>query len=171
MTTSKTKPAKKNPRPRRTRPARPSSPPRCAAIAFVEAYIRQRRQRHAGRDYCAGYSAATAYAAGHRALNDVEVKQLLGKRRSELAGNTRLTPDRVLEQLAKIVHADVRQAFDERGNLLPVQDMPDGVAHAITSVEVDSLPERFEEDGAGIRYFGRTAKVKFADKGRRLTRP
>lgn len=169
MTTRKTPPAatkapgkKPRPAPNATKAGTSQTIAAQRRHAFVEAYIANGGNATEAAT-TAGYSPATAYQAGYRALKDVEIQQLLIERRNELAEKYRLTSDRVLEQLGKIVYADVRKAFDKNGALLAVHDMPDEVAHAITSIEVDMLP-RVDDDGV-TRMIGRTAKIKFADKG------
>lgn len=133
---------------------------------FVEAYIANGGNA-TDAAIQAGYSAATAYQAGHRALKDVEVQQQLAIRRVELAERFQLTSERVLEQLGKIVYADVAKAFDKNGALLPVHEMPEEVRHAISSIEVEMMPRSVRgDDGEDVtRMFGRTAKIKFIDKG------
>lgn len=168
MTTRKTSPAAKKAPGKTATPAKPrkaGNAPEAAELrkgAFVEAYIANGGNATEAA-ITAGYSANTARQAGSRLLSYVDIQQQLATRRAELADRYRLTSDRVLEQLGKIVYADVRKAFDKNGALLAVHDMPDEVAHAITSIEVDMMP-REDEDGV-TRMFGRTAKIKFADKG------
>jgi phage terminase small subunit len=170
MTTRKTSPAAKK-APGKTTPAKPrkagasQDATELRKSAFVEAYIANGGNATEAA-ISAGYSANTARQAGSRLLTQVDIKQQVANRRAELADRYRLTSDRVLEQLGKIVYADVRKAFDKSGNLLAVQDMPDEVAHAITSIEVETMPGKGQDvDGTGMRWIGRTVKVKFADKG------
>lgn len=47
-----------------------------------------------------------------------------------------IDPDRVLRETAALAYSDVRALFDEKGNVLPVKQWPDGLAAAVASVEV-----------------------------------
>lgn len=171
MTTRKTPPAAKK-APGKKAPAKKAAPNATKAgtakdqaaerrAIFIEAYIANGRNATEAA-ITAGYSPATAYQAGYRLLKDVEIKQQLDERSAQLAQRYQLTTDRVLEQLGKIVYADIRKAFDHRGALLPIQEIPEEVAHTIASIEVDAL---YEGSGADRIQVGHTQKVKFNDKG------
>lgn len=47
-----------------------------------------------------------------------------------------IDPDRTLRAAANIAYADIRQLFDEHGNLKAVHNLPDSIAFALASVEV-----------------------------------
>lgn len=170
MTTSKTKPAAKK-APGKTAPKKKPANTTKAGTSkeqaaerraiFVEAYIANGRNGTEAA-ITAGFSPATARQAASRLLTEVNIKQQIDERSAQLAKRYQLTTDRVLEQLGKIVYADVRQAFDHRGSLLPVHEIPEEVAHTIASIEVDAL---FEGQGEDRRQVGYTQKVKFNDKG------
>jgi hypothetical protein len=55
---------------------------------------------------------------------------------------------RVLQEAAVIAFYDPRQAFDERGSLKPLHEIPEHVARAISSVEI--LEEYEWEDGKKV---------------------
>jgi phage terminase small subunit len=63
----------------------------------------------------------------------------------------------VLKEYARIAFADIAQAYDDRGNLLPVQQMPEDIRRALAGVEVTEL----FGDGKAI---GRLKRVRFAQK-------
>jgi len=44
-------------------------------------------------------------------------------------------PDRVLQEAARLAFSDIREAFDEKGHLLPVKKWPDELASAISATE------------------------------------
>jgi hypothetical protein len=44
--------------------------------------------------------------------------------------------EHIVDGFAKIAHADYSQAFDERGRILPLSEMPEDVRYAIASLEV-----------------------------------
>jgi phage terminase small subunit len=76
----------------------------------------------------AGYSAATAEAAGSRLLRNVKVAAAIAGARTDLSERTKVTQDRVLEELARIAFSDMR-TFTSWG--------PDGV----TLLDSDGLDE------------------------------
>lgn len=47
-----------------------------------------------------------------------------------------IDPDRALREAATLAYSDVRQLFDEHGNLKPMKDWPDSIAPAVASVEI-----------------------------------
>lgn len=67
----------------------------------------------------------------------------------------------LLREAKLIARADIRDAYDEHGRLLPMKDMPEHLARAIASVEVDEL---FEGVGKDREQVGVTKKVKFWNK-------
>lgn len=84
------------------------------------------------------------------------------KRRAE---RVEVRADDVLRELLRFAMSDIRKAFDDRGRLLPVQDIPEDVARSISSIEVDQL---FDGHGAERYQSGDTMKVKFWDKTKGL---
>jgi len=126
---------------------------------FVEAYIQNGgNATEAAR--VARYSAKTAYSAGGRLLKDVEIAAAIEKRRAELASRYGLTTDGVLKECARIVYSDPRRLFDADGRLLPINQLPDDVVAALSSVEVvtSRVPG---SDPVAVEY---TSKIKFWDK-------
>ena len=74
-----------------------------------------------------------------------------------------IDPDRALREAARLAYSDVRQLFDQQGQLLPVHKWPDGLAAAIGGIEVikrnvDSADGKTDD----------VIKVKVWDKGKAL---
>ena len=65
--------------------------------------------------------------------------------------------ERVLHEIQMIGTVDIRRAYDDDGALLPVNRMPDDVAAAVSSIEVD-------ENVIGELKIGETKKLKLIDK-------
>jgi len=72
---------------------------------------------------------------------------------------------RILEELSYVALADIREAFDEFGNLLPVHELPEHIARAISGIEVT---EEFAGRGDLRVKTGTTKKVRFVEKNRAL---
>jgi len=73
--------------------------------------------------------------------------------------------ERVLQELRELGFSDLRKIFDEKGRILDPSMWPDGVAKAVSSIEVDEL---FDGSGKDKTHIGFTKKVKFWDKSRAL---
>ena len=76
-----------------------------------------------------------------------------------------ITANRVLTELARLATVDIAQAFDDNGNLLDIQDIPEDVRRAISGVEVEVLTEWKDGKKNPIGY---TKKLKFWDKNKSL---
>jgi hypothetical protein len=81
--------------------------------------------------------------------------------RGKLQDKIEVTPERVLSEYALLAFADIGQAFDSDGSLLPLEDMPEGIRRAIVGIETEELKEKV---GFETIVVGSIRKVKFADK-------
>jgi phage terminase small subunit len=70
--------------------------------------------------------------------------------------------DRILLEIARLALNDPRRAFDTNGALLPIQDWPDEVAAAVSTIKVNEIRD---PDGNVV---GETKEIKFWDKGKQL---
>lgn len=127
---------------------------------FVEEMLVDWHITHAAQR--AGYSAKTARNTGWRLMRQEKTQDAIQDALQRQQERTRITADRALEEMARIAFADLRKAFDEEGNLKPIQDMPEDVARAIASVKVITNPAR---EGEEITY---TKQVRFWDKPKAL---
>jgi hypothetical protein len=69
--------------------------------------------------------------------------------------------ERVTQEVAGLMDADLAEAFDENGCLKSIHDIPLAVRKAIASIEVDEL---WEGHGKDRRQIGVTRKIKLWDK-------
>jgi len=83
-----------------------------------------------------GYSPKTAHAQGARLLTNVKVAAAVATQTRRRLDRLELTADGVLRELLRIARADIRQLFDAAGSLRSINDLPDDVAAAISSIEV-----------------------------------
>ena len=67
----------------------------------------------------------------------------------------------VLAELLLIAKADIRDAFNEHGNLRDITDIPEHVARSISGIEIDAI---YEGRGEDRTHVGFTKKVKFWPK-------
>lgn len=71
----------------------------------------------------------------------------------------------LLDELKAISLSDLRQAYDDRGHLKTMRDMPPEIAKVIAGVEVF---EEFDGSGKQREYIGDTKKIKLWDKLRAI---
>jgi phage terminase small subunit len=101
---------------------------------FVEEYLVDLNATQAA--IRAGYSKRTAHSQGPRLLEHVEVAAAIAEAQKKRSDRTEVTADRVLKELARIGFSDIRDIFDETGNLKRPEDWSDNAAAAVSSVEV-----------------------------------
>lgn len=106
----------------------------------------------------AGYSKKTAHAIGSENLSKPLIIEELQVERLRLAKVTKVTPERVIAELAKIGFSDVRSILTDEGGIQDVSDWSDDAAGAIASFEVAAAPGHDGEPS------GRVYKVKTWDK-------
>ncbi len=109
----------------------------------------------------AGYSPNRSGSTAHNLLKKTEIQKRICKLQEERSERTEVTQDRVLLEIARLAFNDPRKAFDLNGSLLPVQEWPDEVAAAISSIKITEL----QSDDEGRELL---KEIKFWDKGRQI---
>lgn len=115
----------------------------------------------------AGYTATkvSAHANGHRLLKNAEVATEVDKLRSAIkeraVEENGLTLQHVIDELARVGFASVKQLLADDGTVIPLKDLPDDVAAAISSFSV-SYSESPDGDGNFVRV--RNVDVRFHSK-------
>lgn len=135
---------------------------------FSLAYVANgRNATKAAKD--AGFSEATAFAQGYKLLREPGVIERIAVLTAEQQQEHKMTAESVLEQLAAIVHFDVRKVYRPDGSLKDASELDDATAYAISSIEVDT---ETEYDAKGEKSAGKTVtattKVKIFDKNSAL---
>lgn len=87
----------------------------------------------------AGYSKNTATIIGHENLSKPYIQEAISEAKAQRQERTEITQDMVVKELARIAFLDIRKAFDENGDLLPITDMPEDVARAIGGMDISQL--------------------------------
>jgi len=151
-------------RPKRTKAGTSRGAAATRRALFVEAYIGNGRNATEAAK-AAGYSPKTAYAAGARLLRDVQVRQLIEGRTTEVLAKAKLTVEGTLREVARIAYFDPRRLFDESGKLKPIHELDDDTAAALAGIEV---LEEYQGTGSERVLVGYTTKVKHADKNAAL---
>lgn len=132
-------------------------------IAFVNNYILLKNATQSAIK--AGYSQKTAGSIGQRLLKDVEIQNELNRRLQKQGERVMCKSDDVLLELKRIAMLDITTAFDNEGNLKPINEIPADVRNAIASIETDEL---FIGSGETRTTYGRTKKLRFHDKVKAL---
>ncbi len=99
-------------------------------------------------------------------LSDKAIRELTER----MLTNADITAQRVMLELARVAFADVREAFDAQGALLPIHEMGNDAAAVIVGIEHETRFERTTEidlatgEPVKKRIEVRTAKIKRANK-------
>ncbi|HUP21437.1 MAG TPA: terminase small subunit [Thermoanaerobaculia bacterium] len=118
----------------------------------------------------AGYKARSpqvAAAGAERLLRKTEIRQLVSEAEELHLEAVKSQARRVLLELRRIAHVDLRELFDVDGNLLPVHELPDDVAAAVAAVEVVETrrgPDRVRK----IKLWDRVRALEILAKHHRL---
>jgi phage terminase small subunit len=78
---------------------------------FVEEYLIDLNATQAA--IRAGYSEKTAYSQGQRLLNNVEIQKAVAEAQEDRSNRTKITADRVLQELARIGFSDLRNMLTD----------------------------------------------------------
>ena len=125
---------------------------------FVQEYLKDLNATQAA--IRAGYSAKSAGRFAVELLSKPHVARAVGAAQRARADRVQIESDTVLREILKLAMSDVRKLFDEQGRLLPVHQLPDDVAKAVSSVEVvtSRIPGT---DPVEVEH---VSKIKFWDK-------
>ncbi len=134
------------------------------ALLFVEAFISNGGNATQAA-IAAGYTPKSAGQQGSRMSKVPHILSMIKARQDELSTKYKLTTESVIAELDKIVHADLRTILNDDGSIKPPKDWPDGIAGAISGLEINEL---FEGVGKERMQIGFTKKIKLWDKGTAL---
>lgn len=84
----------------------------------------------------AGYSAKTAYSIGEELLRKPEIAAAVAEKTQAQLEKADLTAERVLEEIRRLSFSDLRDLFDEAGNLRPIHTLTKEQSACIASLEV-----------------------------------
>lgn len=115
--------------------------------AFIREYLIDKNGTQAA--IRAGYSDNPASAAqqAYENLRKPEIRSTIRRQLKAYYERLDITPERVLHELMLLATADIGDAYDEDGKLLPIKKIPQHIRRAISSIE----------DGENI-------KIKLAEK-------
>ena len=122
---------------------------------------------------CRAHSARTKLPCKAHAMNGAavcgthggrapQVKRKAAERIADMLADA-IDPDRVLREAGRLAYSDIRQLYDEQGELLPIQQWPDDIARCVKSIE--SIRGNVDK---GDGKFDEVVKVQLWDKTGRL---
>jgi len=103
----------------------------------------------------AGYSKRSSSTHGYRLLKNDEIQTRIKEIAQDAVDRVSLRQDRVLEEIARVAFADIRKLFNADGTLIPIADLPEEVAAALGSVDIQT-----SDDDVPVT----TTKIRMADK-------
>lgn len=140
---------------------------------FCDEYLKDLNATQAG--IRAGYSEKGAHVTAHQLLKNTKVQSYIQSKNKKAEIKLEITRERVLLEYARIAFGDIRNLFDDNGNLINPKDMGDDIAAAVVSVEVShekTSTAKGSDDDTGettnITEVTFTRKVKLADKTKAL---
>jgi phage terminase small subunit len=128
---------------------------------FIEEYLVDLNATQAA--VRAGYSKRTAKVMGCENLSKPNIQNAIHAAMNERSKRTGITVDRVLEEIAKIGFADIREIFTAGDNFRSIADLPDDIAAAVQSIEVVVRPPGLAGDD-GFKEGELVYKIRLSDK-------
>lgn len=121
----------------------------------------------------AGYSEKSARCIASENMDNPKIQAEIQRQMDARASKVGVTSELVLGELLKIATFDIRKAFDEGGNLLPINELPEEIAKSISGIEtyvenVIGPEDNDDSDEDQPKVIGTTKKIKFWDKTKSL---
>ena len=102
-------------------------------------------------------------------LQDVEATARIRYLNAQQFQSVGITAEKVKKELADIAFQSANDLFDDDGNLIPINALPDHVASTIVQVEVEIRDKIVKDDEGNPRLSVTVKKIKRADKMAGLT--
>lgn len=106
-------------------------------LLFVEEYLKGNNIFQSA--IRAGYKENYAKGLGYKLLENNGIKAEIEKRRQKIQKKTDMTLKEVIEILANLARQNVKNFYDENGNFIDIQDLPDEVAASVAGIEIEEL--------------------------------
>lgn len=114
----------------------------------------------------AGYSKKSARIQGCQLLTNPNIQTELARLATEIVKKNDITPDKVVNELARLAFLDPADFFDDDQNLLSIKDMPEHARRAIAGIEIDAV--KMKNSVGEEKITTRTSKVKITRKEKAL---
>ena len=132
---------------------------------FVDEYLIDLNAKQAA--IRAGYSEHTAHVQSCRLLAHVKIQAAIQEAMNKRQERTRITQDRVLQELARLGLSDIRRLFTDAGQLRDIRTLDDDTAAAVSSVKV-VVRAGAGVDEDGNREIEQVHEIKLWDKNSAL---
>ena len=135
-------------------------------LSFIDEYMIDQNGAAAVRR--AGYSQRSAAQYAVMLMKQPFIKAEIERRLSERMKQTELTADSVLAKMKLMTSGDVRDVFDNNGDLLHPRRLPDHIAMRVSGVKVmtKTQPSDTPDGGAEVVYI---TEIKFWNPDTQLT--
>lgn len=130
-------------------------------VQFIAEYLKDLNATQAA--IRAGFSKRTARAIGCEYLTKPDIAAAIQAGQIKKLEKAELTAERVLEEIRRLSFSDLRELFDETGNLRPIHTLTQAQAACIASLEVVK-----KNLTAGDGQMDTVIKLKVWDKTRSL---
>jgi len=109
----------------------------------------------------AGYSKKTSKQIGSENLSKPVLQEFLAKKVTRVNEKLELTVERILEEQMRLAFVDTSKLFDEDGNLIPINELPEDITRAISSVNIEQISLTDDKGGETVT---RKFRYKLWDK-------
>jgi phage terminase small subunit len=106
----------------------------------------------------------SVWAEASRTMANPLVASMIMELQGEHRARHGITVDRVLREYGKLAFLDIRKAFDENGNLIPIHELDDDTAAAISGLEVDKKVSKMTDENGEPMVESYLHKIKLSDK-------
>ena len=128
--------------------------------AFCQQYLIDFNGARAAR--AAGYSEDSARSIAAENLTKLHIRARIQELRAEMGKAFNITRERIAQEYSRIAFFDIKKAFDEEGELIPITQLDDDTSAAIAGIEVSNDWEKDENNRPVI--VGQLKKIKISDK-------
>lgn len=128
---------------------------------FVHEYLKDLNATQAA--IRAGYSRKTAQAISTENLSKPLIQEAIQKEFDKRAGEVDLTAKRILTEIMKLAFFNIKDLYDENGDIKPINELSNEVACAISAIDIGEVRTIKTADGEPLieQY---TKKIKLWDK-------
>ncbi len=128
-------------------------------LAFCREYVIDHNGKQAA--IRAGYAEGSAEVTASRVLSNANVKQRIAELEKPAIEKAEVTVERIIQELANIAFFDIRELYDDQGNMKNIHTIPESARRAISGMDVF---EEFQGRGDDREQIGLTKKVRMCDK-------
>ncbi len=111
----------------------------------------------------AGYAENSANEQGSQILVNLSIQKYISELKALRSERCQITQDEVLNELRKIALSDIRNYYNELGQILSPHELSDKAAASIQGIDVDEIKE-YDRDQGQMKVIGVSKKIRLHDK-------